>query len=332
MLKRVDSLRQGLLHLTPGPSTPGPSLQSNVLDLLERYRLAYPVDRGAHFIPTRCKDDPPANLFKELFPASAVPASAQLDGIRLTFCGTDPSKLARLPGGFVESVIVSLHSLLSKNFQGERGEGPPGVTHQWRQGTLFQGVLYPERASNSGALSHLKLAILVHVPPGTESLELLWMVRPAEAADSEIGPPASESPTFHGWHVFRGFCLDSIAPIAEKVSLFARPSLEVLVPASLPLDPPRESSFKTTHGAAPKPFQHNPAYHWQPPLAYKGWKKALPDHRPEVGYSSGMAFSLDILLYPVSFVCTWEGGSDLTVLLRSLHSFQKDRHVRRIDM
>lgn len=257
------------------------------MDLLERYGLAYrPSGQSSfHYIPTRCEEEAPVDLFLQRFPLSAVPAKARLYGLRFEL----PGAFSRLPDGFAESVIVALHSLLISNLQvpGQATLGPPGVASQWKRGTLFQGVLYPR--SSGGASEEpsglLQLLILVHAPTQISSnLELLWMLLGEPEAGGGPFEPSGDLVRMLR-RLFESFCRDSVVPIAERFSPFTQPVLEILEQ-----DPEyagqgashHDGTYLESGETGSSRFLYSPAYLWRAYSKLEDREMVLPAECPGV--------------------------------------------------
>jgi hypothetical protein len=279
MLDRQGILEEALLDLVPGVHQPAqttstaPSLQANILDLLRRYGLAYPSNPGTfYYVPTRCKEDPPQNLFQEMFPLAAMPLGAQLCGLRIGFPGSEPGTFSRLPDGFAESVIVGLHSFLNTSLQQRpSSRGLPGVVHQWMHGSLFGGVVSPQFCLPVGGdgSAQWDLLILIQVPLHDSThlgnvLELLWMLKP-QAPEGATKP--SQALLLQTWHLFRRFYDDNISSAARRFSPFVQPVVQILEQVTT-------STSTDSHQA--------PNFQWQVGVESVFWKDVLPKHRPEV--------------------------------------------------
>lgn len=202
------------------------ALRQDILALLRSFGLAYASSNGSfYYIPTRCQDRAPPNLFREGFPGGPVgadPPAALLFGKRVHF------KFG-VPDSFAENVIVSLQSQLVKYLGKEAGAGVPCIVQQWEHGTLFQACLWS--AEDGGDLSRrARLRILLHVPRGSsaaEALEILWMLSESGEASSP-GFRVDPEVALYVERWLARFHQGCVAPLAEKFSPFLRPDYQTL--------------------------------------------------------------------------------------------------------
>ncbi|GAQ83946.1 disease resistance protein (TIR-NBS-LRR class) family [Klebsormidium nitens] len=188
LIKALESkgiLFHDLLDLLPairklseeGFRAPADELKQYVLYLLRSFGLAYPSrDDSFDYVPMRCQDQTPADLFGVGFPRApmaAEPPSAQLFGKRVHF-------EFGVPEGFAENVVVSLQTQLVHHFG---GEGLPCIVQQWEHGTLFQACVRPGGAADNHNGARIRILLRVPQEGGARDVfELLWMLsEPGEA-------------------------------------------------------------------------------------------------------------------------------------------------------